>query len=1071
METKAVRRVRDPEYWGMPYNTIIVPGMKPVARQSVRRPAGLQPRKNPFGTETRRRHNADGSVGWVKKKVAGDGKPVWEVSYLPAGSAMRQTSYFDNQNAAHDHIDYIMPDSKPGNPVASPRPVSVKKLRAKPFRRAGWKKNADGSFTREQGDVVGRVTPIAHGGAYMAIFTDGRTFYEQEFARSGYRSGGNDYTYTSEQRRDMALAWIDEQFKTPEAQDAIKHPLSERAKKARDKRIKEAIAAGQIDPAMTTAEREAAHEVAATPPPQAPRVITALPDYDPEAPAPLASRSTRAMNTPRRRRKVKIVKDAPITGLGVVTGPDPVTPKAMRAIPSTPAHAQLRWSGPISKRGGGRIIESHGAVIGSIKPNKDDRKWYVYPKGSLAPRTGYDTEIEAVMALYEMTEKHEAPPAPEPPRVSNDVPLASAISQVSEFIGRGTTSAPFRRGKNSRATALTATLPTGGMYVPKIRRQLTNADRIAIDKFERSLDIPPQTRSDLRQLEATGEYRWVHIPGKDMPNGIPAWVFARTEARLTDTGGENSTGTRHSPGTPTVPIGPVLAMSQPTVPNYIYDGDYITETLDITSQKWGDLMPRPMKPDAEGPKAPTPKPTPVPKKTVRKKPSPFEKNRAKKGADMDIEEKGVRHIRTAEGARKYGGQIGDPITLDMVASTVRKRIAKTPTSHAPDAGTPIKPVRLKLRGGPKVEAPSSIGGTDVPDKPKKKSPSGQDRPDKPVDVAAMKSKIKKIGPKEDEPVDDRTLPEQRLEGIDTHTRTAKDFTVKLAAKILRAISASGFEDGEGTPDDPIDCGKDVEKAQRLLAEGKHVRLKSIKHVSILMDKFAELNDEMRANNDEEGELQLRQTYDLCKVHVPKTTIFCADSKGIARADMPQFKGQPVEGSYAEAKFTGKESDVTPEFFDTLDALGIARTERMVNPSTLKATQNELVASQVSGMRGAIRRGEFKPGAIIVTRDGYVVDGHHTWAAQYGLDMEDGKLDDVEMPVIELDADIGYIYDLAMGFTEMAGIKRKGAGKAATAAVKALMGAGMSTEEIKAAFDLVGRDYPVDADSLPCIGCQ
>lgn len=42
VQYKGIRRVRDPEYWGMPYNTPIVPGMKPVQRQV--QPSRVEPR-------------------------------------------------------------------------------------------------------------------------------------------------------------------------------------------------------------------------------------------------------------------------------------------------------------------------------------------------------------------------------------------------------------------------------------------------------------------------------------------------------------------------------------------------------------------------------------------------------------------------------------------------------------------------------------------------------------------------------------------------------------------------------------------------------------------------------------------------------------------------------------------------------------------------------------------------------------------------------------------------------------------------------------------------------------------
>lgn len=54
-ETKAaIRRVRDPEYWGVPYNTPIVPGMKPrpKPRARVRIPDALPPGWSPVSSES-----------------------------------------------------------------------------------------------------------------------------------------------------------------------------------------------------------------------------------------------------------------------------------------------------------------------------------------------------------------------------------------------------------------------------------------------------------------------------------------------------------------------------------------------------------------------------------------------------------------------------------------------------------------------------------------------------------------------------------------------------------------------------------------------------------------------------------------------------------------------------------------------------------------------------------------------------------------------------------------------------------------------------------------------------------
>lgn len=262
--------------------------------------------------------------------------------------------------------------------------------------------------------------------------------------------------------------------------------------------------------------------------------------------------------------------------------------------------------------------------------------------------------------------------------------------------------------------------------------------------------------------------------------------------------------------------------------------------------------------------------------------------------------------------------------------------------------------------------------------------------------------------------------------VDTSVRKAEDFSVKSAAEELKKIPAKGRPDATGELDDPIDCGSDIEKAQRLLGEGKHIRLNTPLEASMLMDKLAE--EAEAAKKAGKG----TPDYDLCRVSVPGKNLFCQGNKGIERVHMPQFSGEPVEGSYAETKFNPDkgESNVEAEFAELLQEMGIGVEEKTVKAQDLKATQSQLVGTKVSGMRKAMREGKIKDAPIYVTRDGYIVDGHHRWAAKMGLDIEDGVLGDVDMPVRMIDAEIGQILDISNGFTEMAGIKAKATGAAA-----------------------------------------
>lgn len=65
------------------------------------------------------------------------------------------------------------------------------------------------------------------------------------------------------------------------------------------------------------------------------------------------------------------------------------------------------------------------------------------------------------------------------------------------------------------------------------------------------------------------------------------------------------------------------------------------------------------------------------------------------------------------------------------------------------------------------------------------------------------------------------------------------------------------------------------------------------------------------------------------------------------------------------------------------------------------------------------------GAIFVSRDGYVIDGHHRWAAVLGKFFRGGSRDGThEMPVIRVDKNILSILQLANEFTDEVGIVKK-----------------------------------------------
>lgn len=145
--------------------------------------------------------------------------------------------------------------------------------------------------------------------------------------------------------------------------------------------------------------------------------------------------------------------------------------------------------------------------------------------------------------------------------------------------------------------------------------------------------------------------------------------------------------------------------------------------------------------------------------------------------------------------------------------------------------------------------------------------------------------------------------------------------------------------------------------------------------------------------------------DLTKLQVAGTMKFGGDGLGIKRADMPQLPG-----------------DRLPEFLAEMRGRGISVTEGKVDPASLKPIQSEVSSKKVGGMLNAMRDGTLPGGAIVTTRDGYVLDGHHRWGAGTALSFErKGVLIDE----VRIGMDAKPLLKEALSWTERAGIARRG----------------------------------------------
>jgi hypothetical protein len=196
-------------------------------------------------------------------------------------------------------------------------------------------------------------------------------------------------------------------------------------------------------------------------------------------------------------------------------------------------------------------------------------------------------------------------------------------------------------------------------------------------------------------------------------------------------------------------------------------------------------------------------------------------------------------------------------------------------------------------------------------------------------------------------------------------------------------------------------------------------------ISTIIDKLAEMGKQAK----EKGEKA--PNFNLCKVSVPGTNLYCDGNKGIPREDMPQFKGTPEPGSIADKlpKDENGEADTEEFFKEMLNKQGIKVSEPAAIPADrLKATQSELVGPKVAGMSKVLADPNHPAygkitAPIYVSNDGYVLDGHHRWAAVVAHNASNPDKQ-IPMNVRVIDEPIEPLVKRSNKFAEEIGIRAK-----------------------------------------------
>ena len=150
---------------------------------------------------------------------------------------------------------------------------------------------------------------------------------------------------------------------------------------------------------------------------------------------------------------------------------------------------------------------------------------------------------------------------------------------------------------------------------------------------------------------------------------------------------------------------------------------------------------------------------------------------------------------------------------------------------------------------------------------------------------------------------------------------------------------------------------------------------------------------------------MKKNVDLTNLHIRGNDIFDEGNLGIPRVDMPQIP---------KAK--------APKFIEEMGDAGVSVTEKSVDPLTLRPTQHEMNAVEVSGIAEAMRTGNFhSTNKLFVSNDGHILDGHHRWAA--GV-VESIRLGGKPLAVAVVDLPIRELLKVAEEFHLREGIDRR-----------------------------------------------
>jgi hypothetical protein len=151
--------------------------------------------------------------------------------------------------------------------------------------------------------------------------------------------------------------------------------------------------------------------------------------------------------------------------------------------------------------------------------------------------------------------------------------------------------------------------------------------------------------------------------------------------------------------------------------------------------------------------------------------------------------------------------------------------------------------------------------------------------------------------------------------------------------------------------------------------------------------------------------------DLTNMHIKDTQLYDEDNLGIPRNKMPQVP-----------------SDAKGQFITVMEQRG-ARVQRGVaDPTKLHPIQAEISATKSAQISKSLKEkgtATDDGGRIIISKDNYIIDGHHRWAATALLSMDDPS---IRLPVIRVDMDHQDLIGATLAWNQATGIQSIGLGE-------------------------------------------